>query len=158
MAALTRLSCVMTGILMAACQAGPGELICRKVELAGAGIRKFTAVPGTSLEASVPGLNSILVSPAAADRVSVQRAELGTSPTGLARVSLAVSNCTSSPMLLRVRTQFMDESGRRTEPISIWRELVVGPGSVIEVDELAMQPASRGFRVEIDRLPTTSRP
>jgi hypothetical protein len=143
---------------MAACQAGPAEIICRKAEDLAGGIRTFSAVPGTVLEASVPGLNSILLSPAAADRVSVQRAELGTSPMGLAKVSLAVSNCTSSPMLLRVRTQFMDGSGRRTEPISVWREMTVGAGSVAEVDELATQPESRGFRVEIDRLPIAARP
>jgi hypothetical protein len=147
-------------LVLAGCQAGPpaSALVCRPVDASSAPARVFRGAPGTPVEASVPGMNSILLSPAVGERLAVHRIELGKSATGLAVVSLDLANCTARPLVVRMRTQFLDGEGRRSEPLSVWREVVVGAGSLASVDELALQRASIGFRVEIDLVDAAARP
>lgn len=148
-----RASLLLPALVLGGCaSAGIGSVKCRSAPAATSAAAVYRAAPGSTMEALVPGANALLLSPALGDRVAVHDVRLESSATGFARVRVDLASCSAAPQVLRLRTQFLDAAGRRSEPVTVWRDVLVGPGSLADYDEFATQPASVAFRVEIDSV------
>lgn len=60
-----------------------------------------------------------------AQRLMVQAALAGRSPTQTMHVQARVVNCTSTPMQIEGRTHFISLSGATAEPISAWKRIYI---------------------------------
>lgn len=127
---------------------------CRPSGVAGQ-VRVVTVAAGTPGQA---GGGSIVLGPEVGGVLEVRRAAQGRSAVGLPKLGLGLVNCGERPLVLRLRTQFLDAAGGPSEPVSAWRELIVGARSGVDVDELSTRAASIGFRAEIDRVDAPARP
>lgn len=142
----------------AGCQSpAPSTVTCRAAPASTIDL-VYQAAANSPTAASVPGRNSVLLAPSVGDRVAIYEASLGKTEVGNARLSLSFANCASAALLIRVRTQFLDAQGARSEPMTVWREVMIGAKSVAQYDEPAVARTSVGYRVEIDRIDVPVRP
>ena len=137
--------------LMLGCASSPVATVqCRAAKLPDKVVLQYGSAAGSELAAFVPGKNSVLMIPPVQGMVSVTQAGIEATGAGTAVVRLQLANCAAQPVWVRVRTQFLDQDGVRSEAASAWSEIHIVAGSVAEYEEKSLKKAAAAFRVEVE--------
>ena len=100
--------------------------------------------------AAFPRTDQLLIAPEIRERIAVSALDLTRTGTGLLAVRMQLANCSSTDLVLRVRTQFLDSSGANSEMPSTWHDVFLGARSVAEYHESAFSLQAEAVRVELD--------
>lgn len=91
-----------------------------------------------------------VIDDALAERVGAVSVSSLVNGAGNAVVEAVLRNCTGSPLVLTVRTQFEGGSARLANA-SAWKTVQLPPRSTAIYNEFSVQPSERLLRVEVQR-------
>jgi hypothetical protein len=82
-------------------------------------------------------------------QIAVQSLQAHRTQTNTVQVTARLINCTDSPKVVGVRSNFMDRSEFALEPASVWQNLVLQPRSMGIYQESSLSAAVQHYVVEL---------
>lgn len=83
------------------------------------------------------------------EHVAVQHLSAARTPTDTVQVHARLINCTDGPIVIGVRTSFMDESQAPSEATSAWQTVHLRPRSTAQYSESSISTRVRHYLVEV---------